>query len=58
MQSKDSSQLFNSVDKGNLDMMTLYTRPEYLDLDGVFHVDILRKIIKRVMANLVIHGVS
>lgn len=58
VQFKDSFQLFNSVDEGDLDMMTLYTRPEYLDSDGVFHVDIPRKIIRGEITDPVIHGVS
>lgn len=52
----DAFQLFNSVDDGELHMIELYTRPEYLDSEGVLHVDIPRKIIKGEISDSMVHG--
>ncbi|SPB44267.1 hypothetical protein CAN33_0049965 [Aspergillus niger] len=42
----DAFQLFNSVDGGVPDMIRLFTRPEFMDSEGVLHVDVPRQIIK------------
>ncbi|PWY88907.1 hypothetical protein BO94DRAFT_534778 [Aspergillus sclerotioniger CBS 115572] len=42
----DAFWLFNGVDDGDVDMILLYTRPEFLDPDGVLHVDVPRGIIQ------------
>ncbi|GLA04852.1 hypothetical protein AnigIFM60653_004916 [Aspergillus niger] len=42
----DAFQLFNSVDEGVPDMIRLFTRPEFMDSEGVLHVDVPRQIIK------------
>ncbi|GKZ96486.1 hypothetical protein AnigIFM63604_010273 [Aspergillus niger] len=42
----DAFQLFNSVDGGVPDMIRLFTRPEFMDSEGVLQVDVPRQIIK------------
>lgn len=52
----DAFWLFKGVDDGELDMIALYTRAEYVDLEGVFHVDIPRRIVTGGISNAMVHG--
>ncbi|RAL02366.1 uncharacterized protein BO80DRAFT_423786 [Aspergillus ibericus CBS 121593] len=54
----DSFQLFNSMDDGQPDIIRLYTRPEFLDPEGVLHVDVPRKIIKGEIPDPITESVS
>ena len=40
----DAFWLFNGVDGGDVDMILLFTRPEFLDAEKVLHVDVPRGI--------------